>query len=113
MAGSDNPRSNNSARQLALDTQLSLVSSSPPTSSPTYFLQKSPARVKINTNLINGLISPEEGRGIYGVSLEDGVSVFADDPSMSAKEKYGVPCPSDVPRELIGCGYWRDRCNKY
>lgn len=112
---SENPCSNNSARRLTLFTQMSLISSFPTHFQPhRYFLQKIPSKgKKFNSHLINSLISPEEREGIYSVSLEDGLSVFADDPSMSAKEKYGVPCPSDVPRELIGWGYRHDRCNKY
>lgn len=65
----------------------------------------------MNPNRINGLILQE--KGVYDPSLGKGASGFADDPNMSAKEKYGVQSPIELPQEWIGCGYWLDRCNKY
>lgn len=55
-------------------------------------------------NRINGLIFARKGR-VYDASLGKGASVFADDPNMSAKEKYGVQSPIELPHEWIGRGF--------
>lgn len=53
------------------------------------------------------LILQVKGKGLRCLTGK-GASVFADDPNMSAKEKYGVQSPIELPHEWIGRGFWLD-----